>query len=338
MEKILRIRLRTCILILVLVCTIFVFAGDVTVKEGTIEGEVFKSTNCYVSGTKAIALGEESNAEGDCSAAIGYGTEAVEAYSMAMGYLTTASGIISTAIGSGTTASGAASTSMGNGTLASGSYSTAMGSCTDATQFCSMATGYWTEATAYYATAFGKYSTNNVANSFTVGYGSGLYNRKVDFRVEHGQEGAVVTVGDMTSNPKTGDLYVGRYAWAVEHKEYSCFYDKDIYGKALDYVEDISKIIKINSEGKKEYNHEADPEFLKAWITLTDYDKYTDKEVWNEQLQGYEPERIYQTHQELGTNLSMKVAWLRQCVYELKQENGQLKAELGAIKAKLGME
>jgi hypothetical protein len=34
----------------------------------------------------------------------------------------------------------------------------------------------------------------------------------------------------------------------------------------------------------------------------------------------------------------MQVAWLRQCAYELKQENEQLKAELAAIKTKLGME
>ena len=60
--------------------------------------------------------------------------------------------------------------------------------------------------------------------------------------------------------------------------------------------------------------------------------------VWNEELQEYEPERIYQTHQELRTDLGMQVAWLRQCAYELKQENEQLKAELAAIKTKLGME
>lgn len=38
-----------------------------------------------------------------------------------------------------------------------------------------------------------------------------------------------------------------------------------------------------------------------------------------------------------GSMFVMKVAWLRQCVYELKQENEQLKTELAAIKAKLGM-
>ena len=48
--------------------------------------------------------------------------------------------------------------------------------------------------------------------------------------------------------------------------------------------------------------------------------------------------RIYQTHQEPGTSLSMQVAWLRQCAFELKQENEQLKADLAAIKAKLGIE
>ena len=72
-------------------------------------------------------------------------------------------------------------------------------------------------------------------------------------------------------------------------------------------------------------------------MTVKDYDKYTEEKVWNEELQEYEPVRIYQTHQELRTNLGMQVAWLRQCVYELKQENQTLKTELAAIKAKLGM-
>ena len=40
----------------------------------------------------------------------------------------------------------------------------------------------------------------------------------------------------------------------------------------------------------------------------------------------------------LGSSFSAKMAWLTQCVYELKQENQTLKAELAAIKAKLGME
>jgi hypothetical protein len=239
--------------------------------------------------------------------------------------------MVSIATGASTTASGVGSTAMGNGTLASGNYSTAMGSCTTASGPYSTAMGLWTTASGYYTTAVGKYSTNNVANSFTVGYGS-YGNPKVDFKVESG----VVTVGNLTTN--SGDLYVGNNVYAKGFIPRSAFYDKGLYGRALDYAEDCSKTVKVTAEGSKVYNHEADPEFLKAWYPVKDYDKYTDTKVWNEQLQEYEPERVYQTHQELGTDLGMQVAWLRQCVYELKQENETLKAELAAIKAKLGMQ
>ena len=48
--------------------------------------------------------------------------------------------------------------------------------------------------------------------------------------------------------------------------------------------------------------------------------------------------RIYETHQELRSNLSMKVAWLRQCVYELKQENQTLKDEIAKLKIAVGID
>jgi len=280
----------------------------------------------------STATGYGTTAAGYCSIAMGYGTEAVGDYSTAMGCETEATDSYSTSMGYDTTASGWMSMAAGCGTTASGIVSTSMGGFTNATQFCSLASGYYTDATAYYATAFGRFSTNNIANSFSVGYGTGSLNRKVDFKVESG----VVTVGDLTTN--SGDLYVGRYVYSKGCFGRSAFYDKDTYGRALDYAEDCSKTVKVTVEGSKVYNHEADPEFLKAWYPVKDYDKYTDTKVWNEQLQEYEPERVYQTHQEPATHLDMEVAWLRQCVYELKQENGQLKADLAAIKAKLGME
>jgi len=34
----------------------------------------------------------------------------------------------------------------------------------------------------------------------------------------------------------------------------------------------------------------------------------------------------------------MKIAWLRQCVFELKQENQMLKAELAKLKEAVGVE
>ena len=40
----------------------------------------------------------------------------------------------------------------------------------------------------------------------------------------------------------------------------------------------------------------------------------------------------------MGSHLEMKVAWLRQCVFELKQENEILKAELTKLKAAVGVE
>jgi hypothetical protein len=368
MRKIVKSRLASGVLVLAVVALGTVIGGDVIVKEGTIEGEVFKSTGCTASGTKAIALGGVTTAEGNystsmgyntqaigqfstamgyntqaieqcstatgygttaagyCSIAMGYGTEAVGDYSTAMGCETEATDSYSTSMGYDTTASGWMSTAAGCGTTASGIVSTSMGGFTNATQFCSLAAGYYTDATAYYATAFGKYSTNNVANSFTVGYGTSPSIRKVDFKVESG----LVTVN--------GNLYVSGTVEGDDWLEHSTFYDKEIYGVAMDYLADSSTTIKINAQGQKEYNHEADPQFLKKYVTVKDYDKYTDTKVWNAELQEYEPERVYETHQELRGNLSMKVAWLTQCVYELNQENEQLKAELSAIKAKLGME
>ncbi|MCK4294025.1 MAG: hypothetical protein KAY65_12570 [Planctomycetes bacterium] len=74
------------------------------------------------------------------------------------------------------------------------------------------------------------------------------------------------------------------------------------------------------------------------WVSVKHYDKYTDEYVWYEEFQEYELVRTYETHQELRSSLSMKVAWLRQCVFELTQENDTLKAELAAIKQQVGME
>lgn len=351
MEKTLKRKsnLVACVLIFIVVCLGIVFAGDVVVKEGTleaenvdatatIEAEVFKSTGCTATGMKAVAFGENTEANGDYSTAMGYGTTASGDFSTTMGYGTTASswgstamgrdttasGELSTAMGRGTNASGLYSTAMGNGTEASGLYSTAMGFYTTAGGVCSTAMGFYTNANPYYSSAFGKYCTNDIANSFAVGYGD-YRHPKVDFRVESD----LVTV--------TEDLYVGDTVDANAYLTHSSFYDNDTYGKALDYAEDSSKTIKVNAQGQKEYNHEADPAFLKKWVAVKDYDKYTDKQVWNEDLQEYEPVRIYETHQELRTDLGMQVAWLRQCVFELKQENQMLKDQLQTLKDELSL-
>ncbi|MCK4291712.1 MAG: hypothetical protein KAY65_00840 [Planctomycetes bacterium] len=270
MKKALKGRLAGCTLVLLLVVLGTVIGGDVTIQEGTIEGEVFKSTGCTATGIKAIAFGDGTTASGD--------------YSTAMGYNTTASGDYSIATGMGTTAS------------------------------------------ANYSTALGKNSNNSVLSSLTVGFGDRVGGPRVEFRVED----ELVSVYN--------NLYV---TWDVDCNTvstHSVFYDKETYGTALDHLEDSSNTIKVNGEGKREYDHERDPVFLKKWVSVKDYDKYTDEYVWDEELQEYELVRTYETHEELRSNLSMKVAWLRQCVFELTQENETLKGQLAAIKEHVGME
>ncbi|MCK4293109.1 MAG: hypothetical protein KAY65_07915 [Planctomycetes bacterium] len=302
MKKALKGRLAGCTLVLVLVVLGTVIGGDVTIQEGTIEGEVFKSTGCTATGIKAIAFGDSTTASGD--------------YSTAMGYNTTASGHWSTAMGWGGTAIGARSIATGN-SYAGGSFATAMGGSI---------------ASADHSTALGYYCANSVPNSLAVGFGSRSTGHQVDFRVES----EFVTVGD--PNIYYGELVVGNNIDCNECIERSSFYDKNRYGRALDHLEDCSNTIKVNGEGKSEYDHERDPVFLKKWVSVKDYDKYTDEYVWDEELQEYEAVRTYETHQELRSSLSMKVAWLRQCVFELRQENATLKGELAAIKKHVGME
>ncbi|MCX5638373.1 MAG: hypothetical protein NTX52_11885 [Planctomycetota bacterium] len=213
------------------------------------------------------------------------------------------------------------STAIGNSTEANGPYSIAMGMFSKVAGYSSVAIGSsLTVGLASYDTVIGKYFTNDVQNSFAVGFG------QKDFSVVSG----LVTVHN--------NLYVAQDVSAHSYSYHSSFYDKDFYGRALDYLQDSSNTIRINSQGQKEYNHQADPIFLKKRFLVTDYDKYTEQDVWDADLKQNIPQRIYETHEEIRGDLGMSVAWLRQCVYELKQENEQLKAELADIRAKLGVE
>ena len=224
----------------------------------------------------------------------------------------TVSGTKAVALGSNTVASGGNyAIALGGGDI--GGYTTAAGVAT-------VAVGYDVTAAGVRNIAIGKDFTNTVADSFAVGFG------QKDFSVESG----LARVYD--------DLYVSNDVDANTYSEHSVFYDKDTYGKAIDYLADSSETTKIDAEGRKEYNHEGDPPFLKTLVTVKEYDKYTEQNIWNEELCENETVRTYETHQELRSSLSMKVAWLRQCVSELKQENETLKTEIGAMKAKLGME
>jgi len=284
MKKVLRKNnLVAGILVLVVVCLGIVLAGDVIVKEGVVESVNFQSTGCAATGTKAVAFGYKTEASGDYSTAMGVGSLV---WTEASGYCSTAIGMMA---------------------IATGDYSTAIGSSLRA-------------GSARCTTAIGKSFTNDVQDSFAVGYFG------EDFRVVSG----LVTVHN--------NLYVNGWVSAEEVIDRSSFYDKDTYGRALDYLVDSSKTIKVNPEGEKEYNHEVDPEFVQRWITLKDYDKYTEEEVWDDLLEKAITNRIYETHQELGSSVTMKLSWLTQCVFELKQENQALKDDIAKLKDAVGIE
>ncbi len=342
----------------------------------TIEGKVFKTTGCTATGTKAVAFGYSTEASGDYSTAMGYDTEAIEFASTAMGFGTTAggaatamgvytqaSGAFSTAMGQSTTASGESSTAMGWSTTASGGYSTAMGYDTEASGYYSTAMGYYTTASGSPSTAMGFLTTASGACSTAIGSGagaSGSCSTAIGSGVGAGPASCTTAIGKIFINDVEDSFAVGfgqkdfsvesglvkvhnnlYVEWDVDantYSEHSTFYDKDTYGSALNYSEDSSRTIKLNAEGEKEYNHEADPVFLQKWVTVTDYNEYTEEEVWDDVLNKTITRRIYQTHQELRSNLSMKVAWLRQCVFELKQENQVLKDEIARLKEAVGIE
>jgi len=148
-------------------------------------------------------LGEGCEATGYYSTAMGCVTTASGVNSTAMGCRTTASGPNSTAMGESTTASGEYSTAMGYGTTASGYLSTAMGFNTTASGDNSTAMGHHTEAANWHSTVIGYSSspshklTNNIENSFMVGYMANETDTTPELFVKDG------AVGINTSNPTT---------------------------------------------------------------------------------------------------------------------------------------
>ncbi len=139
-------------------------------------------------------------------------------------------------------------------------------------------------------------------------YGQGTYLEVVD-RV-HTYYDLDVEDGALFENNTAviGDLYVSGDVDADEYNEHSSFYDKEVYGPALDYLADSLTIITINDQGEKEYNRAADPAFLQRWVELEDREKFTEAEVWDEDRQKMVIERVYETHEEPHSSLSMKVA------------------------------
>ena len=126
-------------------------------------------TDSQASGFGSTAMGRGTIASGNDSTALGANTEASGIGSTAMGVNTTASGPESTAMGWQTTASGGWSTAMGDITIASGENSTAMGYNSTASGIGSTAVGISTTASGTASTAMGGYTTASDYASVVIG-------------------------------------------------------------------------------------------------------------------------------------------------------------------------
>jgi hypothetical protein len=152
-----------------------------------VTGDVFRGSNCTASGTKSVAFGDGTEASGDYSFAAGQDANAIGYASTAMGIKTVASGQYSTAMGYLSRATTIGSLALGYNAEASGLVSISIGTVTTASGLNSLAMGNYTTASETNSSAFGEFSINNVADSFTVGYGSQIGYEQVDFRVRSGQ-------------------------------------------------------------------------------------------------------------------------------------------------------
>jgi hypothetical protein len=168
----------------------------------TVAGGNYATAMGYLSratGDYSTAFGYLSKATGDYSFAVGREANSVRERSIALGYKAQASDSYAIAIGCVPIASGYLSTAIGTGAKAIGNYSIVMGYASEASESDSIVIGYRNKATADRSMASGKLSINDVADSFTVGYGSSIGNEQVDFRV---RSGLVNVYGDLDVSQK----------------------------------------------------------------------------------------------------------------------------------------
>jgi Head domain of trimeric autotransporter adhesin/Chaperone of endosialidase len=128
--------------------------------------------NTLASGDYTAAFGRNTKAIGLSSTAFGFKSTATGYYSTAMGLNSLAQGDNSTAIGFETKALGFSSVAMGDHafTTNTASAAVAMGRYTEATGIASTAMGYYTNAYGENSTAIGDHAIANGIGSFAAGY------------------------------------------------------------------------------------------------------------------------------------------------------------------------
>jgi|GEM_PF-1658859 len=143
------------------------FPGKAAFRAGSVVADQWDNSN---TGTRSFAVGYNTKASAQESAAFGSYSMATGPQGFASGFSTTASGTASTAMGSETMASGDRSTSMGGNTKATGEYSTAIGNNSIAIGANSIAAGFESKARGGNATAIGYRAAANSIYSGAFGF------------------------------------------------------------------------------------------------------------------------------------------------------------------------
>ena len=125
--------------------------------------------NAIASGVGATAVGSNADAVGNLSIAIGAHANASGVGANAIGLRADASGNFSNALGRNANASGAGATAIGLDSTASGNYAQSFGRDASATAANAIALGTNTQANAVNAVAIGNDASSNFANSIAIG-------------------------------------------------------------------------------------------------------------------------------------------------------------------------
>ena len=146
--------------------------------------------NINITGTNANAFGQDNNASGYISIAMGGNTNSTGSYS--------------TTMGTETLASGHSCVAMGKATRATADFATAMGRTTTASGYASTSIGYQTIADQDNMLAIGQYNTEDNTNTlFAVGNGTDDNNRSDAFTILN--NGTVKIKNTTDAGNATGD-------------------------------------------------------------------------------------------------------------------------------------
>jgi len=145
-------------------------SGLGSIAMGYVDGS-WGAQQLVSSGKGSIAVGNRAKSTGEGSISMGYDTLASNLGAMALGSSTNAIGQFAMALGFDSIANSTTSIAMGSSAWAKALNAISLGKNTQALGVSSIAMGYYAYANKDYSTAIGKTVTNNIADSFAVGFG-----------------------------------------------------------------------------------------------------------------------------------------------------------------------